>query len=74
MAHLFEAEFALDQLEAFTSLNGAAFYGLSPASDTIKLVKRDEALVFPASRTTANGEVTIFDCGVPLYWEIDTTP
>jgi dihydroorotase len=74
LAHLFEAEFALDQLEAFTSLNGAAFYGLSPASDTIKLVKRDEALVFPASRTTANGEVTIFDCGVPLYWEIDTTP
>ena len=30
LAHVFEAEFALDQLEAFTSLNGAAFYGLSP--------------------------------------------
>ena len=74
LAHVFEAESALEQLEAFTSLNGAAFYGLSPANDTIKLVKRDEAVVFPASRKTANGEVTIFDCGVPLYWEIDAGP
>ena len=65
---------ALNQLEAFTSLNGAAFYGLPPASDNIKLVKRDQAVVFPASRTTAQGEVTIFDCGVPLYWEIETSP
>ena len=74
LAHVFEAESALKQLEAFTSLNGAAFYGLPPANDTINLVKRDEAVVFPASRKTANGEVTIFDCGVPLYWEIDTGP
>ena len=73
LAHVFEAESALEQLEAFTSLNGAAFYGLPPANDTIKLVKRDKVVVFPASRKTANGEVTIFDCGVPLYWEIDTS-
>ena len=74
LAHVFEAESALKQLEAFTSLNGAAFYGLPPANETINLVKRDEAVVFPKSRKTANGEVTIFDCGVPLYWEIDTGP
>ena len=73
LAHVFEAESALEHLEAFTSLNGAAFYGLPPANDTINLVKRDEAVVFPARRKTANGEVTIFDCGVPLYWEIDTS-
>ena len=73
LAHVFEAESALKQLEAFTSLNGAAFYGLPTANDTINLVKRDEAVVFPAKRNTADGEVTIFDCGVPLYWEIDTS-
>ena len=72
LAHIFEVNSALNQLEAFTSLNGAAFYGLPPANDTINLVKRDEAVVFPASRTTADGEVTIFDCGVPLFWEIET--
>jgi dihydroorotase len=74
LAHLFEAESALHQLEAFTSLHGAAFYGLPPADDTITLVKRDEAVVFPVSRATANGEVTIFDCGVPLYWEVEPRP
>ena len=74
LAHVFEVNSALNQLEAFTSLNGAAFYGLPPANDTINLVKRDEAVVFPASRTTADGEVTIFDCGVPLFWEIGTSP
>ena len=72
LAYVFEAESALNQLEAFTSLNGAAFYGLSPADDNIKLVKRDQALAFPASRTTDNGNITIFDCGVPLYWEVET--
>ena len=72
LAHVFEAESALHQLEAFTSLNGAAFYGLPPADDKIKLVKRDQAVVFPASRKTDKGEVTIFDCGVPLYWEVET--
>ena len=72
LAHVFEVNSALNQLEAFTSLNGAAFYGLSPADDNIKLVKRDQALAFPASRKTDNGEVTIFDCGVPLYWEVET--
>ena len=74
LAHVFEVNSALNQLEAFTSLNGAAFYGLPPANDTINLVKRDEAVVFPASRTTADGEITIFDCGVPLFWEIETGP
>ncbi len=73
LAHVFEAKSALNQLEAFTSLNGALFYGLPPANETIKLVKRDEAVIFPASRITANGEITIFDCGVPLYWEIETS-
>ena len=72
LAHVFETESALNQLEVFTSLNGAAFYGLPPADDNIKLVKRDQAVAFPASRTTANGDVTIFDCGVPLYWEVET--
>ena len=73
LAHVFEAESALDQLEAFTSLNGATFYGLPPADDNIKLVKRDQAVAFSARRTTANGDVTIFDCGVPLYWEVETS-
>ncbi len=40
-AEVFEAAEALDKLEAFASLNGPAFYGMAPNSDTITLVKRD---------------------------------
>ena len=70
---MFEAESALHLLEGFTSLHGASFYGLPPAEDRIKLVKRHAPVTFPASRTTAHGEVRIFDCGVPLYWEVETS-
>ena len=73
LAHVFEAESALHLLERFTSLHGALFYGLPPAEDRIKLVKRNAPVIYPASRATAEGEVTIFDCGVPLYWEVDTS-
>lgn len=70
LAHVFESESALDRLEGFTSLNGAAFYGLPAANDTITLVKRDQPVIYPASLSTLDGEVTIFDCGVKLYWEV----
>jgi len=39
-AEVFEAEGALDRLEAFASLNGAAFYGLSPNVDKITLQRK----------------------------------
>ncbi len=70
LAHVFEAEGALDHLEAFTSLNGPAFYRLTPNDDTITLVKGDQPVAYPATRTTPNGPVTVFDCGVPLYWAV----
>ena len=72
LAHVFEAEFSLHLLEGFTSIHGAAFYGLPQSEDHITLVKRDAPVTFPARRATANGEVEIFDCGVPLYWEVET--
>lgn len=38
-AQVFEEEGALDRLEAFASLNGARFYGLSPNTETVTLVQ-----------------------------------
>jgi dihydroorotase len=40
-AEVFEAEKALDKLEGFASLYGAAFYGLQPNTDHIELIKKD---------------------------------
>ena len=37
---VFDEEGALDRFEAFASLNGAAFYGFEPASETVTYVRR----------------------------------
>ena len=69
LAHVFEEEKALDQLEAFTSLNGSAFYGVPPSEDKITLVKRDSPVAYPDKIDTEVGPVTVFDPGFPLFWQ-----
>lgn len=70
LAQVFEAENALHRLEAFTSLNGPAFYELPANDDTITLVKRADPVQFPDSIETGAGPVTVFDPGFPLYWDV----
>ncbi|MGB0959470.1 MAG: dihydroorotase [Halocynthiibacter sp.] len=69
LAHVFEEEGKLDTLEAFSSLNGPAFYGLAPNTDKITLTKGDAA-VFPERIETKDGPVTVFDPGFPVHWTV----
>lgn len=69
LAHVFEEEVALDRLEAFTSLNGARFYGLAPSDARITLTKGDP-VTYPAKIDTGAGPVTVFDPGFPLFWRV----
>ena len=62
---------ALDRLEAFTSLNGAAFYGMAPNEGRITLTRRDTPADYPASITAGTETVTVFDPGFPLYWHLE---
>jgi len=71
LAHVFEAEDALDKLEAFVALNGAAFYGMAPASERIALVRHDAPIAHPARIETGAGPVTVFDPGFPIHWQIE---
>ena len=71
LAHVFEEDGALDRLEAFTSLNGAAFYGLPANADRIRLTKRDVPARYPTSITAGDESVTVFDPGYPLYWHLE---
>ncbi len=68
LAQVFEEENALDRLEAFTSLNGPAFYGLPPNEDELTLVR--EAAEYPDRIDTEDGPVTVFDPGFPLAWSV----
>ena len=66
LAEVFEQDGALDQLESFTSLNGAAFYGLPANGDTLTLVR--ETPEIRPHIDTPDGPVTIFDPAMPLHW------
>ncbi len=70
LAHIFEGEGALDRLEAFTSLNGPAFYRLPPNDEMISLIKGDDPVTYPEKIETGAGPVTVFDPGFPLYWRV----
>ena len=69
LAEVFEQEGALDRLEAFTSLNGPAFYRLPPNEDRITLTK-GAPVAYPAKIETGAGPVTVFDPMMPLHWRI----
>ena len=68
LAQVFEEENALARLEAFTSLNGPAFYGLPPNEGTLTLVR--ETAEYPSRIDTEDGPVTVFDPGFPLAWSV----
>jgi len=70
LAHVFEAEGALDRLEAFTSLNGPARYGLAPNDATLTLEKRATPCAYPARLDTPDGPLTLFDPATPLHWHV----
>jgi dihydroorotase len=71
LAHVFEEENALDRLEAFTSLNGPAWYGLPANDETITIVRRAEPVHFPKKRETGAGAITVFDPMFPLHWDVE---
>lgn len=66
---VFEDENALDQLEAFASLNGPAFYGL-PANED-KLTMRINPWSVPETYTTEVGEILVpFWAGEQSRWQV----
>jgi dihydroorotase len=71
LAEVFEQEHALDRLEAFTSLNGPAFYHLPPNETHLTLTK-GEPVAYRQKINTPDGPVTVFDPGFPLHWHVST--
>lgn len=67
-AQVFDEEGALDRLEGFASLNGAAFYGLPASEETIEIVRRPRDPDAPVRAGSA--EVVPFDTGKPLAWTV----
>jgi dihydroorotase len=70
LATVFEQENALDKLEAFTSLNGPAFYGLAPNSEYLLLEKTTEAQPLPSNVEVQGESILVFDPGFALHWRV----
>ncbi len=71
LAHLFEEDGALANLEAFISLNGPAFYHLPPNDARITLIKAGPAQ-WPEKILTEAGPVTVFNPGFPVQWHVES--
>lgn len=68
-AQVFDEDGALDNLEAFASLNGPAFYGREANTETLTLVRADQTV--PENITTKAGEAIVnFKGGEVLAWSI----
>jgi dihydroorotase len=65
-AQVFAEEQALDRFEAFASLNGPAFYRLSPNEERLTL--RRESWTAPKEISSAAGPVRCFLGGETLAW------
>ena len=70
LAHVFEEEGALDRLEAFTSLNGPAFYRLPANEARITMARSGPPVSYPDKIATGDGPVTLFDPLFPLHWHV----
>jgi len=68
-AQAFEQAGKLDNLEAFASRNGPAFYDLPVSSDTISLVRKAQTI---PSQVAVDGHDTIVPlaAGEPLNWQL----
>jgi dihydroorotase len=74
LAQIFEDADALDRLEGFASLHGAAFYRLAPNADRITLHKPADPAPFPAQVDTGAGPVVVFDPGRTTQWRLQEGP
>lgn len=71
LAQVFDDAGKLDTLEAFTSLNGPAFYRMAPNDDRITLTQSDTPVTYPSKIEAGAETVTVFDPGFPLFWQIE---
>ncbi len=69
LAHIFEKNSALNNLEKFVSLNGAKYYGLPANSKYTRLSKVETPMKQLKSVSIGKNKVTVFDPGFSLLWQ-----
>lgn len=70
LAQVFEEEDALDQLEAFASLNGPRFYGLPVNEDRITLTRGAPDIPSRVEVVGMDDGIRVFEPPQPLQWHL----
>ena len=70
ITEIFDQHNALDNLENFTSINGASHYNVSLNEEKIKIRKVSSQIFLKKYLNVENEKITIFDPGFPIFWEI----
>jgi len=68
LAHVFEEEDALKNLEKFTSINGANFYNMPINKEFCVLNKHEHPVKFPDKIRVGKEFVTLFNPGFLSNW------
>ena len=71
LAQFFDNHNALENLENFTSFNGAEFYKLPYNKEKLSLIKSDEMIHMPEVLETKKGPITIFNPNMQIFWQIE---
>ncbi len=70
LAQFFDNNNALENLENFTSVNGADFYNLPHNKEKISLTKSDEMIQMQEVLETSEGSIAVFDPKMQIFWKI----
>jgi len=70
LAQLFENEYALHNLEKFTSVNGSKHYSLNTNKAKITLIKSTNNLISKEHLCVKENKIKIFMPDFPVFWEV----
>lgn len=71
LAQIFDNNDALNNLEKFTSVNGAKHYNLNLSNEKLRMVKKIEPIKFKKNLSVGDQEIVIFKPNFPIYWEVN---
>jgi dihydroorotase len=70
LAEIFFKNNAINNLEKFTSLNGANHYNMKINQDKITIIKRKKAVKFKDYLIYGKQKIVVFKPNFPIFWEV----
>lgn len=70
LAEIFDKKKSINNLEKFTSRNGAFHYNLPLNKNLIKLIKYDKPIKLVSNLKLNQEKLVIFNPGFPIYWNV----